>query len=267
MTNLNCFVINLPQDYQKKAHMTAVTKKNGITPVFIDGVYGADLTNSEILQCYSEQQTKKNIGRSLTRGEIGCALSHLSIYKKMLIEEIDFALILEDDIDFDFTCKKLQSLVKNLPLDWECVLLGHHSRFSREQEGIASFWGRKKVSEFHDIVRFVDITAGGYAYLLNQKGAHKWLQEYKTITKPIDCWVDNKINLYGISPTIVNISKEYKLGSLLDNERNREISESNYQQVKNKTRKIFSPIGLAPLMNMYFYCRNLCLKIKNLKSY
>ena len=37
----------------------------------------------------------------MTKGEIGCALSHLKIYQKTVDEDIPYALILEDDTLFD----------------------------------------------------------------------------------------------------------------------------------------------------------------------
>ena len=36
--------------------------------------------------------------RPITRGKIGCALSHLSVYRKMLADDIPYACVLEDDV-------------------------------------------------------------------------------------------------------------------------------------------------------------------------
>ena len=267
MESVSCFVINLSKDHLKKSQMIKITNENDINPIFIDAIYGADLKSDEISDSYSEKLTKKNIGRALTKGEIGCALSHLSIYKRMIEEQLEIALILEDDISFNFNYVKLTSLIKKMPPDWECILLGHHSGLSRDEEGSASFWGRKSANKFLDIVRFSERVAGGYGYLINQKGAKKRLKEYQVIGKPTDYWEDKSINLYGISPPIINIANEYKVGSLLDRERSNENSESYTQKLKSKLKKTLSNIGFISLVNFFNSIKKFLLKIKPLKPY
>lgn len=265
MKYFNCYIINLPQDKDKKRHILKVVKRNGIKPVFISAIYGYDLKDSDISNIYSEERTQGNIGRSLTKGEIGCALSHLSVYKSMVANDVPLALILEDDIDFDCSYEQLCSLVQKFPSDWECVLVGHHSRISRSEEGIASFRGRIRVSKHHSIVRFVDRPAGGYAYFISQKGAEKWLREFEVITAPTDYWESRKINLYGISPAIVKISSDYEFGSMLDIER----QNQSINMVKTKkNRSIFIKIlALSGFIKVYFLCKNLPLKFKLEKPY
>ena len=266
-SDFSCFVINLEKDHEKKIHMKQMAQKNDLNPIFIDGIYGASLNSNYISQHYSEKLAKKNIGRSLTKGEIGCALSHLSIYRKMIEEKIDAALILEDDVFFEFNMAKLSTLIKQLPTNWECILLGHHSKFSRDDVGIASFWGRKRIDDCLDIIRFSDRVAGGYGYLINQSGAKKRLKEYGVICKPTDYWVDKTINLYGITPPVINIAKEYKTDSLLDKERGKEVSESHTQQSKTRLKIIFSKLGFTPLIDFFYYLRSLALKIKPIRTY
>ncbi|WP_171993459.1 glycosyltransferase family 25 protein [Campylobacter mucosalis] len=62
----------------------------------------------------------------LTKGEIGCALSHLKIYQKMIDENIPYALILEDDAGFsDEFCEILAKIDEFLSKkdDFELVCL------------------------------------------------------------------------------------------------------------------------------------------------
>jgi glycosyl transferase family 25 len=53
--------------------------------------------------------------RSLSNGEIGCALSHRLIWKKILEQNLDYALILEDDvtINSDLTNILSDKIIKN----------------------------------------------------------------------------------------------------------------------------------------------------------
>jgi GR25 family glycosyltransferase involved in LPS biosynthesis len=54
-------------------------------------------------------------------------LSHLSIYKKIIENNIDFSVIFEDDIVFHKDWSSLGSLYyKNTPKDFDMCYIGHH---------------------------------------------------------------------------------------------------------------------------------------------
>jgi GR25 family glycosyltransferase involved in LPS biosynthesis len=62
----------------------------------------------------------------MRRGMVGCALSHLKIWKNMVDENIDYMLIFEDDI---ILCDKFeQELVECLNEDFDLLILGHVNR-------------------------------------------------------------------------------------------------------------------------------------------
>ena len=135
-TLIKIYIINLKRDFEKKVHMQNICKKFKLNPEFIDAVDGKFLSRKEIKTVYSKEEAIKNIGREMTKGEIACALSHKSIYQKMIDDNIDNALILEDDVDFDDRLLHCLSMIDDFPSErsskWEVVLLGHHSERSRE---------------------------------------------------------------------------------------------------------------------------------------
>jgi GR25 family glycosyltransferase involved in LPS biosynthesis len=62
------------------------------------GIDGTNIKNFKILKKhYNEEETKKNIGRSLKFPEIGASLAHLNAYKYILKNNINSAIIIEDD--------------------------------------------------------------------------------------------------------------------------------------------------------------------------
>lgn len=75
--------------------MTQQLEKLGIEFEFLDAFYGADYYNDE--QYFVREPSIKYEKRLMSPGEIGCALSHQAIYRKMLDENIPYALIFEDD--------------------------------------------------------------------------------------------------------------------------------------------------------------------------
>jgi glycosyl transferase family 25 len=67
----------------------------GLQFEFVYGIKGNQLTPNEIDDGYDDNKAKRYLGRSMTKGEIGCALSHKLIYKRMIHEKIKRAIILE----------------------------------------------------------------------------------------------------------------------------------------------------------------------------
>tara|TARA_B100001093_G_scaffold490145_1_gene528932 strand:+ start:3933 stop:4949 length:1017 start_codon:yes stop_codon:yes gene_type:complete len=66
-------------------------------------------------------KNKSNNGKG-GPGAMGCALSHINLYKKLLDSDKDFYVIFEDDaIMFDYSDKLLQILISNINLDMDLI--------------------------------------------------------------------------------------------------------------------------------------------------
>lgn len=89
---MKVFVVNLKREPKKREHITRECQRLGLDFEIYDAVDGSTLP---------EDFLKKNVldyGHNfLTKGEIGCALSHINLYKKIVEDNLDHALILEDD--------------------------------------------------------------------------------------------------------------------------------------------------------------------------
>ncbi len=98
---MKIFVINLKNRDDRRKHIVELFNKHNISDYsFIEAVNGNNLDNNIINQCRSKLQ--KSIYREGEFGlnEIGCALSHLKIYKEILSKNLHGAFIFEDDICF-----------------------------------------------------------------------------------------------------------------------------------------------------------------------
>lgn len=73
-------------------------KQLGIEYERVSAVYGANLNKEDKKKYFNAFRSFCASGNRMHDGEIGCSLSHCKIYKKMIDEFIDIALILEDDI-------------------------------------------------------------------------------------------------------------------------------------------------------------------------
>jgi glycosyl transferase family 25 len=80
------FVISLPQFAQRYRYIRKHVETRLGVGYEVVGVYGAE-TNEGLV---SDHQ--------LSKGQIGCALSHLAVYKIMLERNLPHALVIEDDV-------------------------------------------------------------------------------------------------------------------------------------------------------------------------
>ena len=97
MKDMHILVINLEKNKERMAFMDRQLKAFGLDYERIPAVYGATLTKDERKKCFARFHSFLAMGVKLNDGEIGCSLSHLICYKRILSEGWDGALILEDD--------------------------------------------------------------------------------------------------------------------------------------------------------------------------
>lgn len=210
LDSIKVFVVNLKKDIEKKDHMLKLCKKFSLDCHFIDAVDGKLLSEEEISKNYDNEKAIKYSRREMSRGEIGCLLSHKHIYQKMINENIEQALILEDDIEFCNDIRNVLYSIDLFPKNWEVILLGHHSYAARDTETQASIWWRQHISTKFNLIRPSEIGKGTYGYLINNRGAKKLLGTLDQYHKPIDHYTgnDKEVNVYAISPVLIAVHSE-----------------------------------------------------------
>lgn len=98
---MRIFVVNLAKSTDRMASIAAQLMERKVKYERIEAVYGKSLSKEEYGRSVSSLHAFLARGRKLTDGEVGCALSHLEIYRKMIAEQIPVAVALEDDIILD----------------------------------------------------------------------------------------------------------------------------------------------------------------------
>jgi len=109
-TQLTCFVVNLASATERRSAMQTVLAQHQITATWIDAVDGRLIPEAELPQHFDAKRAEIEYGPML-RGEIGTSLSHVSIYRQMVEQQIQCAVVLEDDVELapDF-CNVLSQL-------------------------------------------------------------------------------------------------------------------------------------------------------------
>ena len=229
----------------------------------VNAVCGHDLSDKYIDQVTSKHETINHHGRELTKGEIGCALSHLSIYKHMIVNEIQSAIIFEDDIYLDDDFQIVMNSIDKSPKNFDIILLGYHSDIdvNTEKKTRSSYWHQTKITPKYKCVRLVQLAYGTYGYLISLRGAKKLATQLKTITEPIDHYtgVDTHINLYALDPRVIHQNPRYKNSSNIQTEREEMDEQYNIHYTKNTSplKKILQHFGLYYAVKelLFFYDR------------
>jgi len=95
---MKVYVINLDKNAERMKFMDTQLKNNGMDYERVSAVYGAKLSKEERSHVFCKIRSFLASGTRLRDGEIGCAISHCMVYKNMINNGIDAAVVLEDDI-------------------------------------------------------------------------------------------------------------------------------------------------------------------------
>jgi glycosyl transferase, family 25 len=179
---MKVFVINLDKDVARRDSI--VRQCSGIALDFeiAKGVYGAAMSTDARARDYEDRKARWRLARSMSPAEIGCALSHINVYRRMEEERIEAALILEDDVV--------------LPPELPSVLLDADRLLSRNRpevwllspgRGKAGGGGRTLMGGKYQVQEYL---AGHFAssYVLNLAAARSLRAELYPVGDVADCW-------------------------------------------------------------------------------
>lgn len=100
------FVISLKNQEARRNNIRTLLEQQNVDFEFFDATYGKEMTPEEQKLCSTESQTiltmkgnrKVLIEDELAPSEKGCAMSHLRLYQHIIDKDLDYAVIMEDDI-------------------------------------------------------------------------------------------------------------------------------------------------------------------------
>ena len=236
------FVINLKKEATRRAHMQTQAEALGLELIFIDAVYGKDLPQKDFDNICNHEKSQNILNRRLLRGEVGVALSQMSVYQKMLDENIQEAIIFEDDVNIDSSIIEVMQSTTKFPSDWELVLLGYYKHSTSNKLQYISRRKNQRISKNFKIVRFTTQMDGAHGYMINLRGAKRLLKTLKKgIVEPLDHYTggEKHINVYGISPQCVTVDADLLNLSSIDKERKNTKNNSNLALSSTLKQKVY----------------------------
>lgn len=192
---MNYVVISDKNNIERRALVATELKKVQLEPRFVDAVMGKHMTAEEL------KRSVLGGGDWLLPGEIGCALSHLKVYKSLLESPKNSVLILEDDIQFasTMTYSLLEELYTFVDEQQEPTVLCLYDNAAHLGKVIKSFDG----FSLYEAVKVVCT----HAYIINRAAAKKILAIQSPLRWPMDLFEYyyklNCCRLYCVSPALI----------------------------------------------------------------
>jgi glycosyl transferase, family 25 len=158
----------------------------GLTDAEIIGAVDGQTLDLEMMRSQGILQRDIHVNRDLTAGEIGCYLSHVAAWRKILEQKLETALICEDDIVWRVDANDVvDQFMAEVPEDWD--ILHFHSNIS-VGSGERNDPGRRQVSEH--VWQGFNEGEGAVCYAITARGAAFLL----SIAFPICSAVDGRTN-------------------------------------------------------------------------
>ena len=188
------FIVNLPRRHDRREEMEARLAALELEPElrskfeFFPAVDGSDIDDAYMTQgnygvwddWKQPEHSLHFYQRDIRKGEIGCALSHVNIWKRVVDEGLDEVLILEDDAGFDrhfkFLFQRALKFCRHVGSDgkWDMLYLGRNAMTPDVMQ----------VRNFLSVPGFSYCTHG---YMVTRSGAKKLLSVgYEQNLIPVD---------------------------------------------------------------------------------
>ncbi|XP_015272001.1 PREDICTED: procollagen galactosyltransferase 1 isoform X1 [Gekko japonicus] len=179
------FMINLKRRVDRRERMLWALYEQQIDCKIIEAVDGKAMNSSQVeamgismLPGYKDPYH----GRPLTKGELGCFLSHYKVWQEIVERGLEKSLVFEDDLRFEiFFKRRLMNLMYDLEeegLDWDLIYIGRKRMQVEHPE--------KAVPHIRNLVE-ADYSYWTLAYVISLQGARKLL-DAKPLSKmlPVD---------------------------------------------------------------------------------
>ncbi|MEO7045159.1 MAG: glycosyltransferase family 25 protein [Ferruginibacter sp.] len=182
---MKIFVINLKSSVRRRKIMEKQLSMLDFPYEIFDAVKGSDVSEEEIKHYYDMDYYNNRPGY-FTAGAVGCTLSHYFIYKKIVEEKIDVAIILEDDMilkkNFTNAIKKIADEIK----DKEAILLFYQSYHKIKLANVSSIPLTEKF-KLYQVVSIGSLRSTG-GYIINNKTAQSMAEGLVPFSTFPDDW-------------------------------------------------------------------------------
>ena len=253
---MKTFIINLEKDIERKEDIVSQCITFNLDYTVIPAVDGRKLSEDDLNRLIDPEKSK-----GMTRGEIGCSLSHYNIYKKIVDDNINHALILEDDAQLEPNLVRALELLKNYRFDIPTiVLLGPINKHATRNSN--------QLSDDIKMVSVIEATLS-HGYFINKSAAQKLTDFLYPIWLEADRWVFfrdyNVIDVKALTPPSITLSTLSNTSTIWPTEQ--ELKQRvNIENERSITLKKIKRERRMMMKIRLFFWRNITRKIVGVTS-
>ncbi len=207
---LKTYLINLDSSRERLEHASNVLRHAGIGFERVAAVDGRNKAARDFVE-YNDKMARRQYGRPLSGGELGCFLSHRACVERFLATEEPYVLVLEDDLvmpeDVSLMLRHLLAwLDQSYRRKWDVINLGRTPRKYFRVLSVLSLGGwpvELCVAHYFPLQTF--------ALLWTREGAHAFLEASQTIYAPIDQflrdWCAETARGLALTPSLIGVKR------------------------------------------------------------
>jgi len=251
------FVINLKDSVDRYNYVKSQFDKLGLEIERIEGVDANALTQERINETYSPLKNRKTYVRPLHKGQIACYLAHINAWEAILEQELDYAIVLEDDVivadDFPSALEFLDTTYGQ----WDFVRLQANSKPKK-------VFCEKKLGRF-SFVQYINTTGAAFGSAISNFAAKKMISGLLPFGMPVDVnqqyYYKLGIHIENLRPPIVSVGDFAEQSDLRKHDT---CEKRHYPLVRQKLSVTFYICRIMRLMRQYgifSFIKNICLMI------
>ncbi len=250
MLNYKVFVINLARSPER---LTAIKSQfDAIEVPFerIDAIDGRNLSDDFIETVSPARVVRKSYHRALSKAEVACSLSHKKAWQQIVDDDLDFSIVLEDDIRLLDNFAAVLELLSKLPHgDWDFIKLYPLTR------GGGRNIARRFDYQGHTFVTYHQYPLGFQGQAVSRQGSESLLRSLPFVTEPVDSqmksWWEAGVLPFGLVPycvtTDVDGISDINPGGKLE-----EMPQNPYVKIANKIERASMRLWSTPKLNRKF---------------
>ena len=225
---MELIVISLPADIERRTRLEASLTPYGLSYTWLEGVDARGWGPDELAPHINKPSVFCNMSYQPNPGAVGCHLSHIKAYQRLLDSDAKAMIILEDDAqitsDFAPHLSCLEKAISALDIIFLC-----DRRSNRPSQLIGT--SEKGLSFFFK--RFANVGTNGY--IINRKAAAYMLANQARFGLEIDMCLNRWwLSDLHIATTGIDLVTHNDMGSV--------IGYDNIQPVKNPVRRLIASL-------------------------
>lgn len=178
---------------------------------------------------YSDELQDQKFLRRLSGPELGCFMSHYLLWELIQSNDLEGAVILEDDISVEPNLGELIERASSIPHEYDLIRLAGLGKVPQLDV--------MKLSESHSLTMLMRGSTGTQGYIISRHGARKLLKRAMPISVPVDVFIDHNW-ISGIKTLAIRpypVTQNTSLESSISGERH--VSSQKNKSGSHATRK------------------------------